>query len=179
MFESFTDESNAVIASAKSIARDLGHNYIGTEHILFGLITVDGDVSRMLGELGVTLDKAIAMAADRGGWTTDADALRALGIDPVAIEGMARENLGLDVEIRGIRPRPSARPSEPPDPTAFFTDRTKTVLEFSRNAAGTGVVEPRHILLGMLEEDGGLGVIVLDRLGVDLSALHSGLAPAG
>src|SRR5438105_1719938 len=108
MFESFTSESKTVITRAQAIALELGHNYIGTEHILFGLIDVDSGVSRLLTGLGVTLDAATAMAADRGGWTSDAEALRALGMDPTSIETEAEQKLGADIEIRGTRPRPSS-----------------------------------------------------------------------
>ena len=38
MFERFTDRARRVVVLAQNEARDLGHNYIGTEHILLALI---------------------------------------------------------------------------------------------------------------------------------------------
>ena len=38
MFERFTDRARRVVVLAQDEARSLEHNYIGTEHILLGLI---------------------------------------------------------------------------------------------------------------------------------------------
>ena len=38
MFERFTDRARRVVVLAQEEARMLNHNYIGTEHILLGLI---------------------------------------------------------------------------------------------------------------------------------------------
>jgi ATP-dependent Clp protease ATP-binding subunit ClpC len=59
MFERFTDRARRVIVLAQEEARMLGHNYIGTEHILLGVIHEGGGVSgAALDTLGVTLDGA-------------------------------------------------------------------------------------------------------------------------
>ena len=39
MFERFTDRARRVVVLAQDEARSLNHNYIGTEHLLLGLIT--------------------------------------------------------------------------------------------------------------------------------------------
>ena len=39
MFERFTDRARRVVVLAQDEARGLKHNYIGTEHLLLGLIT--------------------------------------------------------------------------------------------------------------------------------------------
>ncbi len=50
-----TDRARAVMNAAASEADRLGHNYIGTEHILLGLAKENGGVSGyVLKELGVT-----------------------------------------------------------------------------------------------------------------------------
>src|ERR1700733_1015070 len=41
MFERFTDRARRVVVQAQIEARELQHNYIGTEHILLGLISLD------------------------------------------------------------------------------------------------------------------------------------------
>jgi ATP-dependent Clp protease ATP-binding subunit ClpC len=57
MFERFTDRARRVVVLAQEEARLLNHNYIGTEHILLGLIhEEEGVAARALTELGVSLE---------------------------------------------------------------------------------------------------------------------------
>ncbi|MGY5763615.1 ATP-dependent Clp protease ATP-binding subunit [Brachybacterium sp. DNPG3] len=57
MFERFTDRARRVVVLAQDEARLLNHNYIGTEHILLGLIHENEGVgAKALEALGVTLD---------------------------------------------------------------------------------------------------------------------------
>jgi ATP-dependent Clp protease ATP-binding subunit ClpC len=56
MFERFTDRARRVIVLAQEEARKLNHNYIGTEHILLGLIHEgEGVAPQALSELGISL----------------------------------------------------------------------------------------------------------------------------
>jgi ATP-dependent Clp protease ATP-binding subunit ClpC len=55
----YTPRAKKVIELSMDEARKLGHNYIGTEHILLGLIREgEGVAARVLGNLGVSLNKA-------------------------------------------------------------------------------------------------------------------------
>ncbi|MGH2810099.1 MAG: Clp protease N-terminal domain-containing protein, partial [Actinomycetota bacterium] len=57
MFERFTDRARRVVVLAQEEARLLNHNYIGTEHILLGLISEgEGVAAKALESLGVSLD---------------------------------------------------------------------------------------------------------------------------
>ncbi|MDE0927926.1 MAG: ATP-dependent Clp protease ATP-binding subunit [Acidimicrobiales bacterium] len=57
MFERFTDRARRVVVLAQEEARTLNHNYIGTEHILLGLIHEgEGVAARSLDSLGVSLE---------------------------------------------------------------------------------------------------------------------------
>ncbi|BAZ52249.1 UvrB/UvrC protein [Nostoc sp. NIES-4103] len=59
MFEHFTSEAIKVIMLAQEEARRLGHNFVGTEQILLGLIGEGtGVAAKVLTELGVTLKEA-------------------------------------------------------------------------------------------------------------------------
>jgi Clp amino terminal domain, pathogenicity island component/UvrB/uvrC motif len=59
MFERFTDRARRVVVLAQEEARMLNHNYVGSEHILLGLIREDGGVAaQALGSLGVTEERA-------------------------------------------------------------------------------------------------------------------------
>ncbi len=57
MFERFTDRARRVIVLAQEEARALQHNYIGTEHLLLGLIREgEGVAAKALASKGVELD---------------------------------------------------------------------------------------------------------------------------
>jgi hypothetical protein len=57
MFERFTDRARRVVVLAQEEARHLDHNYIGTEHILLGLIHEgEGVAARALTALGISLE---------------------------------------------------------------------------------------------------------------------------
>ncbi|MCF4007172.1 ATP-dependent Clp protease ATP-binding subunit [Corynebacterium uropygiale] len=57
MFERFTDRARRVIVLAQEEARMLNHNYIGTEHILLGLIQEgEGVAAKALESMGISLD---------------------------------------------------------------------------------------------------------------------------
>jgi ATP-dependent Clp protease ATP-binding subunit ClpC len=57
MFERFTDRARRVLVLAQEEARMLNHNYIGTEHILLGLIHEgEGVAAKALESLGISLE---------------------------------------------------------------------------------------------------------------------------
>ena len=57
MFERFTHQARRVVVLAQEEARMLNHNYIGTEHILLGLIHEgEGVAAKSLENLGISLD---------------------------------------------------------------------------------------------------------------------------
>jgi len=59
MFERFTDRARRVVVLAQEEARALDHNYIGTEHVLLGLLReTEGAACRALEALGVSLEAA-------------------------------------------------------------------------------------------------------------------------
>jgi hypothetical protein len=55
VFERFTDSARQVLVLAQEEARLLGHSFIGTEHILLGLLHQDGAAAEVLTELGASL----------------------------------------------------------------------------------------------------------------------------
>ena len=57
MFERFTDRARRVIVLAQDEAKLLNHNYIGTEHLLLGLISEgEGVAAKALEEMGISLE---------------------------------------------------------------------------------------------------------------------------
>lgn len=58
-FDRFTQESRRVLAYAQEEAQRLQHNYIGTEHLLLGILRAgDTIAARVLNQLGLTLENA-------------------------------------------------------------------------------------------------------------------------
>jgi ATP-dependent Clp protease ATP-binding subunit ClpA len=65
MFERFTDEARRTVVLAQDEARLLQHNYIGTEHLLLGLLAMGkGVAADVLGSVGVTLDDVRGQVAE-------------------------------------------------------------------------------------------------------------------
>jgi hypothetical protein len=65
MFERFTDRARRVVVLAQEEARLLNHNYIGTEHILLGLIHEDeGVAAKALESLGISLEAVRAQVEE-------------------------------------------------------------------------------------------------------------------
>jgi hypothetical protein len=61
VFERFTERARQVVVLAQEEARTLSHNYIGTEHILLGLLREDqGIAAQALESLGVTVERVRA-----------------------------------------------------------------------------------------------------------------------
>jgi ATP-dependent Clp protease ATP-binding subunit ClpA len=59
MFERFTERARRVIVLAQEESREMGHDHIGTEHLLLALIREeDGIAGQALGEAAITLDAA-------------------------------------------------------------------------------------------------------------------------
>ncbi|HEX9993493.1 MAG TPA: ATP-dependent Clp protease ATP-binding subunit [Acidimicrobiales bacterium] len=65
MFERFTDRARRVVVLAQEEARLLNHNYIGTEHILLGLIHEgEGVAAKALESLGISLEAVRSQVED-------------------------------------------------------------------------------------------------------------------
>jgi hypothetical protein len=65
MFERFTDRARRVVVLAQEEARMLNHDYVGTEHILLGLVREGGGVAaQALASLGITEEAARQQVAE-------------------------------------------------------------------------------------------------------------------
>ncbi len=68
MFDRFTPSGERAVAIAREEARRLGHDYLGTEHLLLGVLGAsDGLAAEILARAGVTLDDARAQIAGKVG----------------------------------------------------------------------------------------------------------------
>lgn len=68
MFERFTDRARRVVVTAQEEARMVGHNHIGSEHLLLGLLHEQGGIAaQVLEAAGVTVEAARAQVAELAG----------------------------------------------------------------------------------------------------------------
>ena len=62
MQERYTKQAENVLVLAKQAASSCGHSYIGTEHLLVGLVEEkEGTAGRVLEEFGIQADKTLAL----------------------------------------------------------------------------------------------------------------------
>lgn len=61
MYDKFTENAKNAINLARESAFRLSHNYIGTEHLLIGLLQVDGVARKVLAENGVSVEKVLEL----------------------------------------------------------------------------------------------------------------------
>ncbi|MEE1941018.1 Clp protease N-terminal domain-containing protein [Streptomyces sp. TRM 70361] len=126
MLERFTREARAVVVGAQEEARELGHGWIGTEHLLLAVLRrPDEPGAATLARLGLDAG-AVRTAAERltdhggdGVDEADAEVLRALGIDLAEVRRRAEDAFG---------PGALDRLAEPPDER----DGKRSVLPFRR-----------------------------------------------
>ena len=86
MFERFTDAARQTIVLAQESARERGDNYIGTEHLLLGVLRDrDGTVTKVLESLGVS-PEAIRQGIESA-TQTDRPARRGFGRREQAVSG--------------------------------------------------------------------------------------------
>ncbi len=181
MFERFTQAARQVVVRAQEEARTFGHPWLGTEHLLLGVLAQpDAPGVRALTGLGVTLDTAraaLSQVVGRGDLRdSDADALRTLGIDLDEVRRRVEASFGpgaLDYppRRRGRRRLPWQRGRcEPTDVTGHlpFMPRAKLALERALREAlalGDRHIGVEHLLLGLLDPKASRSVVRQDHDG--------------
>jgi ATP-dependent Clp protease ATP-binding subunit ClpA len=167
MFERFADDARDAVVRAQAEARRLGHDHIGTEHLLLGALgDPASDVARALAPFGLDLVRGredVVEIVGRGG--PDPAALATLGIDLDEVRARVEATFGpgaLSGRACGHVP---------------FTPRAKKVLELAvreARALHDARLGAMHVVLGLLREDGGVAARVLARHGVDRDRLLAG-----
>ena len=172
MFERFTQEARQVVVSSQDEARRLHHNFIGTEHLLLGLLDQAGSPTcAVLERHGLTRTAAIEVLRRFAGHEQfDAAALGTVGIDLDAVRSSVEATFGpgaLDV--------PSPDKGRAVQGHIPFTRRAKKVLELSLREAvalQSGSIADGHIALGILRDGEGVAMKMLADRGVDPVALR-------
>ena len=142
MFERFTDRARRVIVLAQQESRLLGHGYIGTEHLLLGLLAeADGVGAQIVARLGASRravrDKVIELtgavpdpaALEMGSWTRSArirvDALTEVRQLLASVErrlSAIERHLGIAAAPDKPEDPQAAAPDEPEDPQSAAPD---------------------------------------------------------
>lgn len=185
MFERFTEAARAIVVQAQEARADLGHPFVGTEHLLLAMMSDDGVAGRILATRPAESSEALdaervrAEIERRAGagqsllGERDAEALRSVGIDLDAVLARIEQTFGPDALSRnescrgwfGRRAR-----------AGRFSARAKKVLELSLREAlrlKSNHIRSGHLLLGLLREGEGLGARILVDAGHDLDALRA------
>jgi excisionase family DNA binding protein len=154
-FKNFTEQARkAMLLSVREASR-LEHNYVGTEHMLLGLVSEgEGVAAHVLSSFGVELDKTrneIVSMLNHGREKSN----------PVLSKIKTAMHQG-EIVFAGRQ--------------AALTGRAKKVMGLAVDEAsllGHHDIGTEHLLLGILREGEGLAVGVLENLGVDLEKMRS------
>jgi hypothetical protein len=141
MFDRLTEQALAVIAATHEEAAELGHGWIGTEHLVLGLARLEGD------------DAAVGPRA-----------LRELGPGEQAVRDHVLKRLP-PTRRRGDH----HLPDDSPYPSALRLVLERSSQAALRQ--GLGHIGSEHLLIGLLEESSCAGARLLAELGITLDKL--------
>jgi ATP-dependent Clp protease ATP-binding subunit ClpA len=164
MFERFTHAAREVVVVAQEEAAAIGHDHVGTEHLLLGVAAVDGGV---LASLGV--DPARLRSVVAGLWPDglDADALATIGIDLEAVRRSVEDAFGPGALTR----RHGRRAGH-----TRLCPRAKRALERALREAlalGHRHIGTEHVLLGLARDPASGAALALRRCGTSPEAVRA------
>ena len=142
MIDRFTDRARKVIMYGKQEAQRLGHDYLGTEHILLGLV--------------------------KEGTGVAANVLKSLGVDLKRIRSEVERLVQSDPAAGAS---PNAQPTAEPKYTARAKSVLDLSLDEARGL-GQSYIGTEHLLLGLLREGQGVAAQVLLNLGLKLETVR-------
>jgi ATP-dependent Clp protease ATP-binding subunit ClpA len=159
IFNRFTDRSRKSVQAAFEEARMLGHDSVGDEDLLLGILRADEGIgAEALSYLGVTLEGAREVSEEML-----SGALASIGI---SLEEMRREaGDAFDVRL-------------PDDRKIPWSPRAKNALVGARKEMrrlGDNHLGTEHVLLGILSNEDGTAVRILDSMGVSPETLEDRL----
>jgi ATP-dependent Clp protease ATP-binding subunit ClpA len=168
VFDRFTALAKRAIVASQDAALSLGHDFIGTQHLLLGLAATAGTAGEVLRQHGVELARArdetarqlAAAGVPATGGQEARDALSMIGIDVSEIQRRADDAFG---------------PGAFRFPRPAFTPRAKRALQLTLQEAadlGHEQVDTEDMLLGLLAESEGAARQILSALDVDAAALR-------
>ncbi len=160
IFNRFAREARACVEAAVGEARTLGHDSVGDEDLLLGILRADeGVASEALSSLGVNLE-----AAREESESMTAEALAYVGISLENIRREAGENLDMRLpEGRRIPFSPAAKKA--------LEGALAEAMRLRDNRIGA-----EHVLLGILNNADGVAVRMLSRMGVPTTVVEERLS---
>jgi ATP-dependent Clp protease ATP-binding subunit ClpA len=165
----YTSRAKKVLELAMSEARDLKNSYVGTEHLLLGLLREEkGIAAQVLTDAGVTLDKARE------------ETLRILGTEMPSSSRVAEsaDSFAKRKDVLIVR-RPAA------EHLPKSARRLREIIGSAHDVAverQSPIIAPTHLAIALLRHEGGMANAALDRLNFDRAAVLSALnevAPRG
>ncbi|MGH2496927.1 MAG: Clp protease N-terminal domain-containing protein [Ktedonobacteraceae bacterium] len=169
-----TPRARKVIDLSIDEARRLNHHYIGTEHLLLGLVREgEGIAAGVLESLGVNLEKVrmatISVLSGSGAaqalWKTDAETI--VLIDQEVASSQDEDDTTL---------APTREESEASHIPGAFSIRARRALDAAQEEAHKlqrNYVGTEHLLLGLISEEKGLAALILQKLQVDRETIRS------
>ena len=159
-FSKFTERARKVLAFSNQEAEELGHNYVGTEHLLLGLMREgEGVAAKALIRSGHTLENVRQYVMD----IIQKGVQHAAESPTAQIKMAVKDALGV-----GRSPNPAGERG--------MTRRAKKVLELAVEEArrmGHHYIGTEHMLLGMLREGEGLAAkALIEDCGLKLDAVR-------
>ena len=144
----FSERTALVIKNAYDVSGRNNVEYIGTEHLLYGIFAEGGNLSfELLSSQGMTKDSL-------------ENALSQVTGKP--LEEVSQREAAYDINHI----------------ISMFTPRTKRVMEIAvlaaKNAASE-IIEPEHLLTAIIREGENVGVNILSAMGIDIKFLYSEL----
>lgn len=150
----YTSRAKKVLEFAMTEARELNHSYVGTEHLLLGLLREEkGIAAQVLTDTGATLDNVRS------------ETLRILGTERPAGNTASKQKSAVpdSFKVRG---------------TPAVSERLREVLEDAEDVATefhAAELTSVHIAIALVRHGEGFANAVLDRLGCDRKALVGAL----
>jgi hypothetical protein len=167
VFERFTDRARLIVVLAQEEARTLGHDYIGTEHLLLGLLRDEDAAARIFDDFDVDLE-ALRNEVIRVLSSPESRERRERrrGTGPLAVSPAPM--------VAGVLgPFPARRPrSAPRDPA----DAWPVVIGHDLIGDLGNPLVDQQVLLAILAKDGRVAKR-LRRLGIDEATVRTFLAP--
>ena len=177
MFERFTQDAREVVVRAQQEARQLHHGFIGTEHLLLGLVGGSTPTAAVLTRHGLTTDGVRdAVRSYLGAADIDAAALGTVGIDLDAVRASVEATFGA-----GALDMSAGHRAREPKGHIPLTARAKKVLELSLRetlASQSEAISDGHVVLGLIREGEGLAMKIVHDRGIDPAVLATEIRTA-
>jgi ATP-dependent Clp protease ATP-binding subunit ClpA len=170
-----TPRAKQVLELAFDEARRLNHHYIGTEHLLLGMIREgQGIAAGVLESLGLSLEKVrtqtiqvLSRSAARPGFT-----FRKVDEDAIVLTD---EEVAHAQDEDDLTRAPAGEVSEEKNLPGMFTLRSWRVLEAAEEEAHKRqqtFIGTEHLLLGLVREEKGLASLLFQKLGVERGTIR-------